>query len=210
MDAYPYPDLADMRAEQVRDLKEALNELDADIKLVCVCGNHDVGDTPTAETIQLYKQDFGEDYFSFWQGGCKFIVLNSQLYFDSSLVPQLKEEQDNWLDIELHRDTQQKHLIVFQHIPLFLERHDELDHDYFNIKLDQRKNLLDRFKKGGVAKVFCGHYHKNAGGFYEDIEVVVTSAVGAQLGLDGHGYRLVEVTDKQISHRYITVTDQVN
>ena len=35
---------------------------------------------------------------------------------------------------------------------------------------------------------------RNAGGFYRDLEVVVTSALGCQLGADTHGMRLVRYT----------------
>ena len=42
MDAFPH--WKELRKAQVRDLKEVLKELDKDIKIVCVCGNHDVGD----------------------------------------------------------------------------------------------------------------------------------------------------------------------
>jgi hypothetical protein len=143
--------------------------------------------------------------------------LNSQLYFNSSLVPKQREEQDKWLDKELGLDTLEgapkkdwKHLVLFQHIPLFIKSHDEPADIYFNIEPIQRKNLLERFKKAGVSKIFCGHYHRNAIGFFEDIECVVTSAVGAQLGNDKHGYRIVKVDENQIIHEYISVTNDVN
>lgn len=35
---------------------------------------------------------------------------------------------------------------------------------------------------------------RNAGGFYRDLEVVITSAIGCQIGPDQHGMRLVKVT----------------
>ena len=65
--------------------------------IVCVCGNHDVGNRPTKDTIANYKSTFGDDYFSFWHNGVHFIVLNSQLYEDCSLTKDLAEAQDNWL-----------------------------------------------------------------------------------------------------------------
>ena len=74
------------REEQVADYKSLLSELHPDIALVCVCGNHDIGNTPTPATVQRYREDFGDDYFSFWVGGVKCIVLNSQFYEDASLV----------------------------------------------------------------------------------------------------------------------------
>ncbi len=168
-----------------------------------------MGDIPTKESIDLYKKDFGDDFFSFWCNGCKFICLNSQLYFNSTECPQLRQEQDEWLDNELQND-QCKHKVIFQHIPLFTSNPDEPAHIYFNIEPVQRKNLIERFKKAGVRKVFCGHYHQNAGGFDGELECVVTSAIGAQLGKDKHGYRIVHVGENEITHQYVEITDQVN
>ena len=48
----------------------------------------------------------------------------------------------------------------------------------------------------GIRKIFCGHYHRNAGGFYKDLEVIVTSAIGCQIGPDQHGMRIVKVAGK--------------
>lgn len=53
-----------------------------------------------------------------------------------------------------------------------------------------------------VRAVFCGHYHRNAGGFYKDLELIVTSAVGCQLGTDKPGFRVVKLDDTSIKHKY--------
>ena len=37
-----------------------MSTIDDDIPLLCVCGNHDVGNSPTQATIQRYKNDFGK------------------------------------------------------------------------------------------------------------------------------------------------------
>ena len=71
---------------------------------VCVCGNHDVGNRPTKDTIENYKSTFGDDYFSFWFGGVHFIVLNSQLYEDYSLVEDHAVAQDKWLGMIVTND----------------------------------------------------------------------------------------------------------
>ena len=129
-------------------------------------------------------------------------------------MSELREEQDKWLDKELELENNEtkpwKHLMLFQHIPLFLKNDDEPADVYFNIEPFQRKNLLERFKKAGASKIFCGHYHRNAGGFSENFECVVTTAVGAQLGNDKHGYRIVQVDESEIKHNFISVTDDVN
>lgn len=61
-------------------LQALLSRLHPSIRPICVCGNHDIGNQPTKESIDEYRRDFGDDYFEFWCGGCRFVVVNSQLY----------------------------------------------------------------------------------------------------------------------------------
>lgn len=61
-------------------MQAALSELNPQVRAICVCGNHDIGNTPTPDSIADYKRQFGDDYFSFWTGGCKFVAINSQFY----------------------------------------------------------------------------------------------------------------------------------
>lgn len=204
IDAFPYDgDLSEIetRKAQEIDLKKVL--LGLNIPLVCVCGNHDVGNTPTEKTVLKYRDSFGDDYFSFWCGGVYFLALNSQFWQDRTEAPKLAEEQDEWLEKELEYIKAKKpvHAIIFQHIPPFLENIDE-ETQYFNLPTDTRKQLLEKFIKAGVKYVFCGHYHRNSGGSYNGLEVVVTSAVGAQLGTDTNGYRIVNVGKDKVVHSY--------
>ncbi|XP_075292813.1 serine/threonine-protein phosphatase CPPED1 isoform X3 [Opisthocomus hoazin] len=138
------------RKDQEQDLKNVLKNTDQDIPLVFVSGNHDIGNTPTRETIDNYCKNWGDDYFSFWVGGVFFIVLNSQLYFDSSKCPELKQAQDVWLNEQLAVAEKHKckHMIVFQHIPLFLRKPDE-DHNYFNLEKSVRQEIMEKFHKAG-------------------------------------------------------------
>ncbi|XP_031699290.1 serine/threonine-protein phosphatase CPPED1 [Anarrhichthys ocellatus] len=194
------------REGQQRDLKAALKGTDPSIPLVFVSGNHDLGNTPTPRTLEQYCSAWGNDYFSFWVGGVLCLVLNSQLFYDGSACPQLKEAQETWLEEQLSRassstEPRPKHVLVFQHIPLYLKSPDEED-DYFNLQKGVRQNLLDRFKKAGVKAVFSGHYHRNAGGCHDGLDMVVSSAIGCQLGEDTHGLRVVVVTADDIVHRY--------
>ncbi|XP_030068680.1 serine/threonine-protein phosphatase CPPED1 isoform X2 [Microcaecilia unicolor] len=199
------------RKEQEQDLKNILKKVDQGIPLVFVSGNHDIGNTPTPETIEAYCRSWGDDYFSFWVGGVLFLVLNSQLYFDSSKCPELKEAHDKWLSEQLAIAEQKrcKHAIIFQHIPLFLKNVKE-DHDYFNIEGSLRQELLARFHKAGIKAVFSGHYHQNAGGTHNGLDMVVSSAIGCQLGEDTHGLRVVIVTADKIIHKYYSLTELNN
>lgn len=199
------------REEQERDLKAALKGTDPSIPLVFVSGNHDLGNTPTPQTIQQYCSQWGDDYFSFWVGGVLCLVLNSQLFFDASACPQLKEAQETWLEEQLSRasassppERKPKHVLVFQHIPLYLKSPNEED-DYFNLQGAVRQQLMDRFKRAGVKAVFSGHYHRNAGGCHDGLDMVVSSAIGCQLGEDAHGLRVVVVTEGGVVHRYFSL-----
>ncbi|CAH6786808.1 Cpped1 [Phodopus roborovskii] len=151
------------RKEQTKDLQQVLKAVDQDIPLVLVSGNHDIGNVPTAQTIEDFCQTWGDDYFSFWVGGVLFMVLNSQFFYDASKCPALKQAQDQWLDQQLSIAGQQRcqHVIVFQHIPLFLKSIDE-DDDYFNLTKAVRKELADKFTRA-VPTVLTGHPWRKCG-----------------------------------------------
>ncbi|XP_072167259.1 serine/threonine-protein phosphatase CPPED1-like [Diadema setosum] len=196
------------REKQEVDFREEFSKVDPSIPLVCVCGNHDIGNTPTRASIQHFNERFGDDYFGFWAGGIRFLVLNSQLYEDASQVEDLKKAQDAWLDAELEdaKSSGCKQLVLFQHIPWFLKTADE-ENDYFNIDKDIRIPMLDKFIAAGVNAIFCGHYHRNAGGVYKGMEEVVTSAMGCPLGEQPSGLRVVKVHETTISHQYYAMDD---
>lgn len=203
LDAWPETQ-GDMRTQQEKDFKNVFNDLE--VPLVCVCGNHDIGNQPSYESVGRYRSSFGDDFFSFWCGGVYFMVLNTQYYEDSSRVPELAAEHDAWFEQQLKKIKKRKpkHAVVFQHIPFFLN-HPHEEKEYFNFAPSLRHKMLDKLHDAGVRHVFAGHYHRNAGGMYKDLELVITSAVGAQLGSDDQGYRVVRVTDSAIEHKYHTL-----
>ncbi|XP_055963404.1 serine/threonine-protein phosphatase CPPED1 [Sorex fumeus] len=196
------------RQEQTEDLQRVLGKVDSSIPLVLVSGNHDLGNSPTAQTVAEFCQTWGDDYFSFWAGGILFLVLNSQLWHDASQCPELRQAQDHWLDQQLAAARTQgcRQVVVFQHIPLFLQNIGE-DDDYFNLGTTIRQELADKLTRAGVKAVFAGHYHRNAGGTYESLDMVVSSAIGCQLGTDTHGLRVVVVTAQGIVHRYYSLDE---
>lgn len=218
------------RRKQMADFKEAFSLIDEDIPLVCLCGNHDIGDRPTSASIRSYTDEFGDDYFSFWCNGIKCLVVNSQLWKDDSDAREEREAMDRWLEAELEDASPESHrTLLFSHVPPFIFDVDESD-EYFNLERSFRQDLLSRLSKKGVVAWFCGHYHRNAGAKYHDadgrqIEVVVTAAVGTQItdrpggdplgksGIGGHligedesGFRVVKVFPDRIEHEWKTFT----
>ncbi|XP_054152567.1 serine/threonine-protein phosphatase CPPED1-like [Oppia nitens] len=203
-----FPGHEPRRQRQLDDFMHAFEKLNRDIPLVLLGGNHDFLNTPTHESIAAYKTNFGDDYFTFWVDGCMFIVINVQYYKDHQLVEDLYAEHDQWLTKQLAeaKAGNYKHVIVFQHIPWFLHNIDEPLAENFEITV--RKRMIQKFVDSGIRAIFAGHYHRNAGGRYKELELVVTSAIGAQspTGRNANsGYRVVTVNEFNISHEYIDI-----
>jgi hypothetical protein len=57
----------------------------------------------------------------------------------------------------------------------------------------------------GVVHVFAGHLHLNAGGSYHGMPVTTTTALGAQLGDDVPGLRIVKVMEKEIEQSFYSL-----
>lgn len=109
-----------LRRQQLDAVRAELSAVASDIPLVLLSGNHDLEDQPTGETTAAYVAEFGDDYFTFWIDGVRFIVLNSQLYRDHEAAIEDYEAQEKWLNETLAEPANATHSIVFQHIPWFL------------------------------------------------------------------------------------------
>lgn len=73
---------------------------------------------------------------------------------------------------------------------------------YFNIPKPQREHYLDILKNAGVRYVFAGHYHRNAYGRDENLEMITSGPVGRPLGTDPSGMRIVTVFPDRLEHQY--------
>jgi len=165
------------RYEQLVNYKEIWRQLNHKIPLVCVCGNHDVGNFPNQDTIDLYTKEFGDDYIAFWAGGVKFITVNSQLVQHPEESGDLAKEQEDWFENELKNDCRK---IVFCHIPPFCWHPEEKDTN-FNWPQERRKIWLDKMVSAGVKNVYCAHYHRRAKGMYKGLKVMVAGALGTSI-----------------------------
>lgn len=64
---------------QIDDFKQVFRKLDEEIPLVLLPGNHDIFDRPTEDSMEHYKQYFGDDYFAFWVDGVMFIGKSCEI-----------------------------------------------------------------------------------------------------------------------------------
>lgn len=179
-----------LQDEQNDAFRKVWSGLHPDIALVCLCGNHDVGNRPTVSTIEKFRTNFGDDYMAFWVNGTYNIVLNSSLFSDPSAAFDSYTAQLHWLEERLRYATEQHNnkkqarnmIFVFSHHPWFLDNENEDAEDllgkspfspgssgkvqyipdgYFHIPRLYRKPVMDLFRKYGVSAAFSGHFHQN-------------------------------------------------
>ncbi len=190
--------------EQITAFKEITAMLDPKIKIFLIPGNHDMGSNPKEEDIAFYKDNYGEDRFSFTHNKSLFIGINS--VYIKAQTPEKEEEQYRWLEKELKSNKKVNNTILFVHHPFFLRQAGE-EENYSNINTDIRKKYLSLLKKHKVKTVFAGHYHNNAYGKAGKLEMITTSAVGKPLGKAPSGMRVVWVYPDGIQHKYYSLED---
>jgi hypothetical protein len=170
--------------QQNVDFKRIWSNIDPQIALVCLCGNHDVGNRPTPRSISRFRDAFGDEYLAFWTNGSYNIVLNNVLYVDPSGAEDMFNTQHQWLEncLQYANDEHATNIFVFAHHPWFL--YDEFENpadllgyspypdewqpndgtfpdSYFSMNLVHREKALELFRRYNVTACFSGHFHQN-------------------------------------------------
>lgn len=138
---------------EVATFKDIWKDLDGRIELVCVCGNHDVGEKPNSLTVESYRGNFGLDYFSFSVNDDRMIIMNSQYYKNDENCKELSSQHEKWFSQEL--EIQCRHKIVFSHIAPFILHQNE-PNAYFNMNKQLREELVTKAIEADVSHWFCG------------------------------------------------------
>jgi len=190
-------------AAQINEYKRIAKQLDSDIPLYNVPGNHDTGNEPTPQDVDAYNAAFGPDYYTFHCGNMLGIVLNSNFLHSPEKAMDKAKAQEEWLirTLDSASNKSYKNKVVFMHHPLFIERPEEGD-GYFNIPTATRKKYLDLFKANGIKYIFAGHLHRNFFGKSDSLEMTTTGPVGKPLGQDSSGLRIVQVNGGVITSKY--------
>ncbi|MPZ72505.1 MAG: hypothetical protein GEU74_04635 [Nitriliruptorales bacterium] len=191
---------------QYAEVQRIAAELDS-IPIHWVPGNHDAADdrvVPTTGSLAAYRKRFGPDHYTFERDGVMFIAVNTVVWDHPEQVPDELDRQLAALETALReaRGQRYRHVLVFGHHPLFTSHPDEPD-SYWNIPLARRLDTLRLLRAFGTRAFFCGHWHRNGGGSDGALEVVVTGPVGYPLGADPSGFRIVDVDDDEVTHRYV-------
>ena len=127
------------------------------------------------------------------------IVLNSSLEKDPHNVPEEAAKMEAWFRSELVKA--QPRVIVFQHIPFFLNAANEEDR-YENIPRETRQHYLKMLHEYGVKQVFAGHYHSTSEARDGDLEMITTGPVGKPTPPAKSGLRIVTVSAAGVTQKY--------
>ena len=149
-----------------KSMDESLEQVRAcGIEPYYVAGNHDIGDKPdptapashvSREGLDWYHRRFGKSWYSFDQGDCHFVVLNSQIM--NGTLPDAAE-QEAWVEKDL-AEHGEKRLFLLLHMPpyLFDETEPSLGH-YDNLANPARTWLLNLGRVYKVEMLIAGHVH---------------------------------------------------
>jgi serine/threonine-protein phosphatase CPPED1 len=224
-----------IQEQQRKDFQATWSALHEDIALVCVCGNHDLGNRPTRASIESFQEYFGDDYLSFWSTKQSYnVVVNSTLFSNPTGAPDLYKQQVQWLEERLQyaQSQQATSIFVFGHHPWFLYRetedadsmtgvspykHGRIPDSYFHIPKEQRMPVMDMFQKYHVTAAFSGHFHQNLVSEASfGMKMIVTSSLSDVLESTGkpdgfvepntRGIRIVHVNDEDGSFHHSFVS----
>lgn len=170
-----------------------LSEIEAPV--YATPGNHDYLGT----TREAYIALRGYDRFSFREGGCAFIGIDSNCIKDG--MADVEAGQQAWLVKELSAAKACRYIFLFMHCPVIRESIDEPE-DYFNFSKEKRREYIDLFKAYGVNIVFAGHTHQEYDCTFEGIRFVAAGPVGNALGHGKPGYNVVRVGEKGVEVTY--------
>lgn len=224
----------DVQSSQYADFEQIWSHLDPEIPLLCLCGNHDVGNRPTVESIDRFKNRFGDDYLGFWCRGCYMISLNSNTYFDSTDTTDLHEQQKQFLQERLEYATAHnaRRIFLFTHHPWFLFDDNEdataltglnlipgqdsggeefISDSYFPICKEERLPVMELCRKHNVTCCFAGHYHQNLVSRTSwGMQMIVTAALcGWNIESSSKDREKVENLNPGLGVRVVNVSDSL-
>jgi 3',5'-cyclic AMP phosphodiesterase CpdA len=113
---------------QCDSFRKSMARLSDSIPAMYVPGARDVGDAPTADSLDRYRSKFGADFYGAWFGGVRCLVLNSPLMSSPESAPEDAQLQDLWLVEEIEQAKLcATSVAVFSYHPWFHETIDEPD-----------------------------------------------------------------------------------
>lgn len=190
---------------QIKEFKRLTKLIDINIPVFLSPGNHDLGQEPNKKDFNFYFLNYGRgnDRFSFNYRSSTFIGFNSVI-IKSGKNKKEEKKQFNWLKKELKKARGSQNILLFTHYPFFIKDFNEKE-NYSNQSIKMREKYFNLFESYQVDAIFSGHLHNNSYSEYGNIQNVITSSAGKQLGNNSPGIRIVKVYKNRIEHDYFTI-----
>jgi len=136
----------DAQIQRIKQFQEISKRINVPV-IKHVPGEHDAG----LDSGLLYREFFGESYYSFDHRGVHFVALDNV----TRAKPEVGPEQLAWLKNDLSRFPKTAPLVVFTHRPLFDLRP---DWEWFTSDGDQVMTVLANYDN---VTVLYGHIHRD-------------------------------------------------
>jgi 3-phosphoinositide dependent protein kinase-1 len=141
---------------QLINFRKNIARVSESIAILHVAGGNDVSsDLPS---LLKYRKYFGADFYGFWYGGLRCLIINSSLFNENLASDLIKEAdaQEIWLDEEIEQAKLcSQHMIIFMHTPWFVTHIDEEYQDGVNISHKQRVKWLTKLRHSKVKYIFA-------------------------------------------------------
>eukprot|EP00595_Chromulina_sp_UTEXLB2642_P002349 CAMPEP_0196767934 /NCGR_PEP_ID=MMETSP1095-20130614/42143_1 /TAXON_ID=96789 ORGANISM="Chromulina nebulosa, Strain UTEXLB2642" /NCGR_SAMPLE_ID=MMETSP1095 /ASSEMBLY_ACC=CAM_ASM_000446 /LENGTH=274 /DNA_ID=CAMNT_0042136805 /DNA_START=1656 /DNA_END=2477 /DNA_ORIENTATION=+ len=192
------------------------------IPVLYVPGSTDIGEHPTKESIDNYNRYFGADYFGFWFGGVRCLILNSCLLRHPEDLPDHTKLQDEWFDEEIEiAKLSSTHLLIFTNHPWFInhaEEDDTIESLQFVIPKEIRLKWLKKLRHSKVKYLYSGNYRKNnkSNAFVKinssnnDIDTVDSNDVDIDIDYSKLDYKPSEIITKGLESGELNESDVIN
>lgn len=116
------------------------------IPVFFVPGDIDQDIIPTPESIARYHRFYGCDYYGFWMGGVRYLIINTSVLLHPENVPDHAKAQNIWLEEELEQcKLGALQVIIFSYHPWFIEHAEEEDSEEHKQGHVMPKHLRDKW-----------------------------------------------------------------
>lgn len=186
-----------------------------------------------AAACSRHRLLFGADYFGFWFGGMRALVLNSALIVDEEVNPSASTAQEAWFDGEVEQgQLGGHHVLVFSHHPWFKDSPIEENQGCGAIPHSVRHRWLRKMMDGKVRAVLTtpptsmGNHarqvqeddilrdSKDADSdsdsdedtTKEPVTIEFVATAGSDTG-DSEGLRVISVFESSLEHRFFSLSD---
>mmetsp|Transcript_30615 Transcript_30615/g.57059 ORF Transcript_30615/g.57059 Transcript_30615/m.57059 type:complete len:922 (+) Transcript_30615:69-2834(+) len=155
------PESTDSYSVLNKEFRRCMARVSETIPVLYVPGENDVGSSPTVQSLERYHAQYGADYYGFWFGGVRLLVLNTSLLMNPEHAPEAAARQHTWLVEELEQcKLCAMQVVVFGYHSFFEDEDEEnSDQDTTSRKMPQavRDFWLPRFRNLKVKFVFSAN-----------------------------------------------------